>query len=411
MQRLSDAIVHSSRWLRECALPLWASSGFDERRDAFEEQLEFSGAPVAGVARRLMVQARQVSVFAAAALSGVFSDGAKVSLRAARSMIDTYFESDGAPGWAFSADQLGRLVDAKRDLYAHAFAIFAIAWAMRLERDRRFENVLARTLGFLDDSFADRASSGYWDCLPRPDSLRRQNPHMHLFEAFLSLYETTRRDDVLERCRKLHQLALSRFFNPSSGMIREHFNDRWIVHPSPGAGRVEPGHLFEWAWLLRRFEAATGMKQDDPVSRLIGAALRIGFNGVCGRMVDEIDERGRLRIVSSRCWPHAEALRALAGESSRTGCEYFDVISALLERLYTVYCVNQLNGGWIDHVDAVERSLNKTMPASTLYHLYFGLHSIEAISIPSRVRPERDCDRTCGQSAICTPPSPRGPST
>ena len=131
MQRLSDAIVHSSRWLRECALPLWASSGFDERRDAFEEQLEFSGAPVAGVARRLMVQARQVSVFAAAALSGVFFDGAKVSLRAARSMIDTYFESDGAPGWAFSADQLGRLVDAKRDLYAHAFAIFAIAWAMR----------------------------------------------------------------------------------------------------------------------------------------------------------------------------------------------------------------------------------------------------------------------------------------
>jgi mannose/cellobiose epimerase-like protein (N-acyl-D-glucosamine 2-epimerase family) len=244
VQRLSDAIAYSSRWLREFALPLWASSGFDERRDAFEEQLEFSGAPVAGVARRLMVQARQVSVFAAAALSGVYSDGAIMSLRAVRSMIDTYFESDGAPGWTFSADQLGRLVDVKRDLYAHAFAIFAIAWAMRLERDRRFENVLARTLGFLDHSFTDRASGGYWDCLPRPDSLRRQNPHMHLFEALLTLYETTRRDDVLERCHNLHQLALSRFFDAGTGAMREYFNNKWIVHPAVGAGSVEPGHSF-----------------------------------------------------------------------------------------------------------------------------------------------------------------------
>jgi mannose/cellobiose epimerase-like protein (N-acyl-D-glucosamine 2-epimerase family) len=380
MQRLSNAIDHSSRWLRQCALPLWASSGFDERRDAFEEQLEYSGAPVAGVARRLMVQARQVSVFAAAALSGVYSDGAIMSLRAVRSMIDTYFESDGAPGWTFSVDQLGRLVDAKRDLYAHAFAIFAIAWAMRLERDRRFENVLARTLGFLDHSFADRASGGYWDCLPRPDSLRRQNPHMHLFEALLTLYETTRRDDVLERCQNLHQLALTRFFDASTGTMREYFNNRWIVYPAVGAGSVEPGHLFEWAWLLRRFEAATGLKQDDAVSRLIGAGMQMGLDAARGRIVDEVDEEGRLRIASSRCWPHAEALRALAVESKRGRCETPEVVASLLRRLDAVHCLDRLNGGWIDHVDADDNPINKTMPASTLYHLYFGLTSVEALS-------------------------------
>lgn len=376
MQHLSDAIAHSSRWLHERALPLWASQGFDKRRDAFEEQLEFSGAPVTGVARRLMVQARQVSVFAAAALSGAFPGGTILALRALRSMIETYFESDGAPGWAFSADRLGRLVDAKRDLYAHAFAIFAIAWAMRLERDRTFENVLAGTLAFLDNSFADTANGGYWDCLPRPDSLRRQNPHMHLFEALLALYETTRGADVLERCRKLHELGLSRFFDATSGAIREYFDDRWITHPAPGAGKVEPGHLFEWAWLLRRFEAATGLAQDDAVSRLIGAALRIGLDADRGRIMDELDEGGRLRIGSSRCWPHAEALRALAAESNRTGCDYSDVISALLRRLDSIYCIDRLKGGWIDHVDADDRPFNKTMPASTLYHLYFSLTSI-----------------------------------
>jgi mannose/cellobiose epimerase-like protein (N-acyl-D-glucosamine 2-epimerase family) len=380
MQRLSEAIAHNSLWLRVCALPLWASHGFDERRNAFEEQLDFTGAPVKGVARRLMVQARQVSVYAAAALSGAFPDGARLALRAGRSMIDTYFEGDGAPGWAFSSDRVGRLVDSKRDLYAHAFAIFAIAWVIRLERDRRFENVLAGTLGFLDRSFADAVSGGYWDCLPRSDILRRQNPHMHLFEAFLALYETTRRDDVLERCQKLHDLALGRFFDAWSGTIREYFDNRWIVHPAPGAGSVEPGHLFEWAWLLRRFEAATGLNQDDPVSRLIGAAFPRGLDAARGRVVDEVEEDGRIRTASSRCWPHAEALRALMAETKRGSCDYFEVISTLLARLRAVYCVDQLNGGWIDHVDADDRPINKTMPASTLYHLYFGLTSVETLS-------------------------------
>lgn len=379
MRSLSDAIARSSRWLRERALPLWASRGFGERGNAFEDQLEFSGAPVMGVARRLKVQARQVSVFAAAALSGAFPEGATLSLRAVSAMIETYFESDGATGWAFSADRLGHVVDGRRDLYAHAFAIFALAWAMRLERDRKFETALSGTLAFLDHSLADAAWGGYWDCLPRPDPLRRQNPHMHLFEALLALYKTTGRDDVLERCCSLHDLALARFFDPSSGAIREYFSDRWLVHPAPGSGSVEPGHLFEWAWLLRGFEAATGLSQDYAVSRLIDTALRTGLDTASGRIVDEVDERGHLRNASSRAWPHAEALRALAEESKQGDRDFTPVILVLLARLSAVHCLDRLKGGWIDHVDAGDGSLNRTMPASTLYHLYFGLTASDTL--------------------------------
>lgn len=386
---LSDAIADCSRWLSERALPLWASSGFDERSDAFEEQLDFSGTPVTGVARRLMVQGRQVSVYAAAALSGVFPEGAALALRAARSMIDNYFERDGAPGWAFSSDRSGRLVNAKRDLYAHAFAIFALAWATRLDQDRSFEAAIAGTLGFLDRDLTDNVSGGCWDCLPRPDALRRQNPHMHLFEAYLALYETTGRDDVLERCRKLHELAFSRFFDPLSGTIREYYDDRWIVYPAPGAGSVEPGHLFEWAWLLRRFEAASGLNQDDPICSLIAAALRAGFDVTRGRVVDEIGEDGRVRSESSRSWPHAEALKALSEETKLGHYDYSEIVASILTRLRGVYCVDRLDGGWVDHVDASDNPISRTMPASTLYHVYFGIAAVDAFCCEQRAHDER----------------------
>jgi mannose/cellobiose epimerase-like protein (N-acyl-D-glucosamine 2-epimerase family) len=379
MRHLSDATADCSRWLRDCALPLWATRGFDERHSAFEEQLDFSGSPVMGVARRLMVQARQVSVYAAAALSGAFPEGAALSLRAARSMIDTFFECDGAPGWAFSSDRSGHLVEAKRDLYTHAFAIFALAWAMRLDRDRRFEAALAGTLGFLERCLADGVSGGYWDCLPRPDGLRRQNAHMHLFEAYLALYETTRRDDVLELCQNLHELALRRFYNPSSGAIREYFDKHWIVYPVPGAGRVEPGHLFEWAWLLRRFEVATGLNQDHLISGLINAGLRTGLEVARGRVVDEIGEDGEVRSASSRFWPHGEAVKALTEETRNGSQDYSAMIAPILTRLRTVYCLDRLEGGWVDHVDADDNPISKMMPASTLYHAYFSISSAETI--------------------------------
>jgi mannose/cellobiose epimerase-like protein (N-acyl-D-glucosamine 2-epimerase family) len=146
---LSEAIADGSRWLRQCALPLWGSRGFDKQGNAFEQQLDFSGKPVAGGGRRLMVQGRQVSVYAASALAGVFPEGAALASRAAHSMIENYFGRDGAVGSASSSDRSGQVVNPKRDLYAHAFAIFALAWAMRLEQDRSFEAALAGTLAFL----------------------------------------------------------------------------------------------------------------------------------------------------------------------------------------------------------------------------------------------------------------------
>ncbi len=203
-----------------------------------------------------MTQARQVSVYSMAALSGAWPEGAELSQRAAHAMVRVYFEADGAPGWTFSADREGRTLDARRDLYAHAFALFALAWAMRVDADRKLRSAANRTLESLDRHFRDDIHGGYWDCLPRPDALRRQNPHMHLFEAMLALFETTGSEAALDRCRDLRALAIEKFLDSRSGTIREVFDNSWNVHPAARSGRVEPGHLFEWAWLLRSYESA-----------------------------------------------------------------------------------------------------------------------------------------------------------
>ena len=359
-------------WLRNRALPLWAQNGFDAETGLFHESLGLDGAPNVTASRRLMVQARQISVYAAAHLAGRFPEGAELALRAMRRTITAYFGADGAPGWIFSVSPDGRPADRKRDLYAHAFALFALAWALRLEDDATFRRARDKTLDFLGEAFVDRKNGGYWDCLPRTDALRRQNPHMHLFEALMSLQKTEARNDILEICQSLHALACSRFHDLKTGALREYFNNDWSVHPGRGQGLVEPGHLFEWAWLLRRYEEISGESQDEPVQSLIGAAIRFGFTPATGRIVAGIGEDGAPRAAESRCWPHCEALKALVLETQLSKGLWTGSVQTVTERLLDHYCRADLRGGWIDCLDADDLPISKAMPASSFYHIYFG---------------------------------------
>jgi mannose-6-phosphate isomerase len=293
-----------------------------------------------------------------------------------RRVIERYHGTDGQPGWVFSIDREGRPIDGKRDLYAHAFVLFALAHAMRIERDPAFAAAVEATLGFIDTAFADVRHGGFWDCLPRPDALRRQNPHMHLFEALIALHEATGRADILARGRALRDLAITRFLDLETGAVREYFEDDWRVHPVPGAGSVEPGHLFEWAWLLRRWQAVSGEDETAAVAAILRFAAGRGLDAACGRIVDEIGEDGRTRSAASRSWPHAEALKALATEAMLAADAPDPAVAAILTRLLDLYCRGELAGGWVDHCDEADRPISKVMPASTLYHLYFGLTSV-----------------------------------
>lgn len=110
------------RWAIEQALPLWGDVGFDAQEGQFVEQIAFDRTPLMGAPRRVMVQARQIYVFGVAHQRGWFKDGDRLAEAAYRQMVARY---GGAPGWAFSADRGGRIVDATRDLYAQAFVLLA----------------------------------------------------------------------------------------------------------------------------------------------------------------------------------------------------------------------------------------------------------------------------------------------
>lgn len=355
-------------WVVGEALPLWAEAGFDPARGSFVERLTFEGKPLLDAPRRAMVQARQIYVFSHAALIGWRPQGKAIALEAAHRLIDRYHGSDGGHGWVFSVHPDGAISNPKRDFYVQAFALFGLAWAYKLAPEPRFLTAALTTLEVLDRHFKS-PSGGFHSALPADEAKREQNPHMHLFEAMLAWFEATGREMFLARAAELDAMMTARFFQPRTGILAEYFDGDW--NPREGIhGRIcEPGHHFEWSWLLRRYARLTG-RADSPIAEALKAfADRHGYDAE-GFVVDELIDDGRVHKPSRRSWPHTEAVKAEVAAAEAGDDEAPARAARTIDQLFSVFLGRPVPGGWIDHVDASGAPLVDGMPASTLYHVF-----------------------------------------
>ena len=362
------SVARLKRWVVDQALPLWGQTGFDSARGSFVERLTFEGAPLLWAPRRAMVQARQIYVFSHAASLGWWPEGRVAALEAAHRLIDRYHGVDGDHGWIFSVHPDGAVHDAKRDFYAHAFALFGLAWAYKLAPEPRFLSTALKTLSVLDQRFVS-PTGGYHSVLPADVGKREQNPHMHLFEAMLAWFEATGREMFLARAAELYGMMAARFFQPQTGILAEYFDGAW--NPREGiTGRIcEPGHHFEWSWLLRRYAALAG-RRDSPIAQALKEfGDRHGFDSE-GFIVDQLLDDGRVHKASRRCWPHTESIKAEVAAAESGDGEASARAAQTIDRLLAVFLGRPVAGGWIDHVDANGAPIVDSMPASTLYHVF-----------------------------------------
>jgi len=297
-----------------------------------------------------------------------YEGAADIVERGYQAMVRDYHRPDGKPGWVYSVSRDGMVADARRDLYSHAFALLAVSAYIGATGRREALELVEETLRFIDSDLHAPGSGGYLEELPKTTDVRRQNPHMHLFESMLSLWENTGEARYLARAGEMYGLFSTRFFRPIPGVLGEYFDAELASAAGAAGDIVEPGHHCEWIWLLRRFERETGRRVQPYVDALYDHAARHGYDP-SGLMVDEILAGGVHRLPSHRTWPMTEAIKANIFEAAagRPGASARAAVLAnlLLDR----FLQPAHRGGWMDRLDAKGQPAADTMPASTLYHL------------------------------------------
>ena len=350
-------------WTVATALPCWATRGFDQATGRFHERLDHAGRPLA-VPHRAMVQARQIFVFAHAAQLGWAREGGALAEAAMASLARDYFpQSGGETSCAFAIDPThGTIASDTRDTYTHAFLLFAIAALYRLNSDPKLLDQADGLIRFIERRLADPVHGGLFDAWPAPP-IKRQNPHMHLLEAYLFLDRAAPGRGYIERAAALVALCERHFLR--DGLLLEYFEPDWSVAPRAA---WEPGHHFEWVWLLGEYGDRSGTDLTDEMDRLHAVAVAHGI-AADGLIVDELAPDLTVTRACHRLWPHSEAIKAAATRHAAGDPAARGFAEAMAARLMGTFLDRPFTGGWIDHVAADGTPLVDYVPASSLYHL------------------------------------------
>jgi mannose-6-phosphate isomerase len=341
-------------WLVDAALPFWATVGFDAPAGGFHEQVAQAG-PDAAAPRRARVQSRQIWVYATAATLGLGVPRLDLAWAAYGAFVRRYRQPEGLFATAIGAD--GALIHGKPRLYEQAFALLAMAALHRADPAVAAPLNDARALRANIERFRHR-SRGFQEQAPQP---YQSNAQMHLLEAALA-WEEAGEPDWADLADEIVGLALDCFIDGDGGFLREFFDEAW----RPAAGNdgrwVEPGHQFEWAWLLDRWARLRGDAAAREASRRLYEAGLAGVDRGRGVAVNILWDDLSVRDPAARLWPQTEYLKA----SVALGVE--EEASVAAQGLRT-YLDAPCRGAWRDVQDADGGFAITPSPASSFYHI------------------------------------------
>ena len=355
------------------SLPLWSREGRDSAAGGFIERLDIEGRADRFAPRRVRVQARQIYCFAKAAQLGWYPQGREIAIKGLEYLLAKAKSPDGRPGFVHLLDPTGAVVNSSRDTYDHAFVLLAFATVYQLSGDAQVGDEIKSLVGFLDTDLRS-PHGGFLEGIPTTLP-RRQNPHMHLFEAMIATFDATGDPIYQNRAGDLFALFIANLYDPRRQVLGEYFEEDWSrIEPA----RVEPGHQAEWVWLLKGFERITGCPTARHRAQLLASALRYR-DEVTGCLFDEGDADGKIRKFTRRLWPQTEIAKAFIAQAEAGERGAADEALKALNRLYQHYLRHPVLGGWYDQFDHDSRSLVDFIPASSFYHIFCAVAEAERV--------------------------------
>jgi len=364
-------------------LPFWMERASDRRNGGIIGFIEENGTADPTAPKGSILHARVLWTFSAACRH-LGDEAYRHAANRAAVYFSAHFIDPTFGGVFWMIDAGGRPLDDRKHVYAQAFAIYALAEHFRATGDEQSLGSAIAIFRLVEAHAYDAERVGYEECFSRdwkllddvrlsPQDLnepRSMNTHLHLLEAYTTLYGVWPDARLATQLRTLVELTMDRIIAPGGDHVVNFFAVDW----QPRSSKMSFGHDIETSWLLVDGAAALG----DPalLERAQAAAGRLA-RAVLERAVDSehggvfYERSGEHLDTDKEWWPQTEAIVGFLAAYQATGDETY--LRAVLStwRFVERHLIDRQHGEWYRRVSRSgdeSRGGEKVGPWKCPYH-------------------------------------------
>ncbi|WP_242691458.1 AGE family epimerase/isomerase [Desertivirga arenae] len=278
--------------------------------------------------------------------------------RAYQYIIDYLIDKEfGGVYW--TVDHKGKPLDTKKQVYAVAFTIYAFAeYFLASNRPEAKDKAIELYKLLLERSF-DQEQTGYYEAFTREwgeisdfrlsdkdaNEKKTMNTHLHVLEAYTTLYKIWRDEGLKEQIQLLLINFLDHIIDAESGHLILFFDENW----NRKSDTISFGHDIEAAWLL--LEAAEQMQDEYLIEEVKEASLGLANAAARGLAADgslyyEFEPGHQQLINEKHWWVQAEAMVGFFNAWQLSGNEEQLERSIKVWRFIQNKILDRENGEW-----------------------------------------------------------------
>ncbi len=261
-------------------LPFWSARMRDSINGGYITHFDKQGNDTGEDEKSLIAQTRCLYTASSVCRAGYQKDEfASLAKHGFDFLTEKMWDSEFG-GFFWMMDRKGNLKIDKKIIYGHSFAIYSLSEYTLATGDARGVEYAGKVFDLLQKYCVDTMFGGYWEMFYRDWSLcgpgseggdrKTLDVHMHLMEAFTTLYECTGRDVHRRKLLEIIDILLYRIIHPKYKTGIPQFYKDWAVAPQIkfdiiwGWDRFSEdgqkgnatdntcfGHNAEFAWLLK----------------------------------------------------------------------------------------------------------------------------------------------------------------
>jgi cellobiose epimerase len=379
----------------------WLENGIDEKCGGYVVDFDQDGKASADADKFIVTQTRMIWGFSALHAQYPSREDLREAAKQGVDFFIRHFWDEEKGGWYWRVARDGSPIDTAKIVYGQSFAIYALSEYSRATKDGRGIDYAERSFDLLQKYCADTFAGGYYENLENDWRVSEKgfaagdrkslDIHMHLMEAFTTLYQCSGKEIHGRKLDEVIRLILARMLNRKSGCGMNQFDlefnpipainikRTWNAERATGEVIEKPtdttsyGHNIELIWLLNRADEALGRPRnlrDSVTRRLADHAISYGLDEEFGGLYRDGPHEGPAYVTDKEWWQNCEALVGFLDAYERLGDEKYFYAFQNTWSFDKKYFINPRIGEWRQLLDRAGNAISADIgnPWKAIYH-------------------------------------------